>query len=116
MILEVLEIKMEGRKKGNFAFIFPITAFPLLLKVRTEQVRQTLWASTAVPTYASSDVSVREWFFRLFWEERLLPTVLNCITFLHGLLTKKKASAKTALPKSVLTRTEGLLSFMESRT
>lgn len=69
--------------------------------------------NTDVGTYAAIDVRVREWFFRLFREKKLLPAFLNATTCLQSTLTSYKGSAKTVLPIFVPTSIEALLLFHE---
>lgn len=104
--VKVLEAKIRGRKRGNLFSIFSITDLPLLREANTEEVRHTIRASIAVYTCAAKDMRVQECIFRLFREKRLSPTLLKDSTFVQNILTKKKASTKTALPKSVPATTE----------
>lgn len=59
-IVEVHGAKVERPEKGNLVLILAITDPPLLQKVGTEQIRQTLRAPTAVHKYTASEVRVRE--------------------------------------------------------
>lgn len=68
-IVDVLKTKIKERMKRNFIFWIAITAPPLLRKAGTEKACKIFWASTAVQTYADSDVRGRECCFRLFWEK-----------------------------------------------
>lgn len=69
-MMELMEAKMGGREKRNFIYMFAITAPLLLREAGTDQVRQILWACTAVHRYVTRDVCLCEWFFRPFWEEK----------------------------------------------
>lgn len=95
----------------NFIWIFGITDPPLVPKAGREQVRQIIRTLTAVHSYAASDVLLREFFFRLFWETKFSPNFLNGSKLLQSLLTTKNASTKTALPKFAHTATETVLLF-----
>lgn len=64
--LEAPEARMRGRKKRNFTSTFALTAPPVLRATGTRQVCQILRASTALQSYAASDMLVAQWFFRLF--------------------------------------------------
>lgn len=51
--------KYEKRKKEIFVFIIVIIDHPRLREARAEEVRQSLYASTAVYAFAGSDLRVR---------------------------------------------------------
>lgn len=113
-IVEVLGAKMERRKKRSFTSTFVIIGLSLLREPGTIQVRQNLQASTAVHTSAAgicACVSASSGCSG----KKLSPIFLNGSTFLQGLQTKNKASAKTALPKLAPTTTRKLCLGFEKR-
>lgn len=63
---------MGEREKGSFILMLAITDPLLLREASTEHVRQISRASTALHTYATSEVRVRELFLRLFPEKSCL--------------------------------------------
>lgn len=108
-IAEVLEAKMEEHKQRTSISIFAIMDLRLLQEAATNQFHQVLCASTAVLTYATSDVRVQRFLFKLLRPKKSLWPFLTGSTCLQGILTKEKASAKTALVKSAPTTAEALL-------
>lgn len=75
-IVKALETKIRRHDKRSTISIFAITDPLLLPKAGMEQVRLILRSSIAISTYAVSDGDLRDCFFLLFWERRLLPTFL----------------------------------------
>lgn len=73
----LLKKMMKVRKKGNFISVLAIRDPPLSREASTMQVHQILSASTAVYTYATSNVRVRECFFRLFRETTVVADLFE---------------------------------------
>lgn len=76
-------------------------------------MRQTPRKWNEVNTFVAGKVRLRERSIRLFREKEFSPTFLNGSTCLLRILTTNRASAKTALPKSVPTITEAFVFFHE---
>lgn len=99
---------MKACRNGNFISISAITDPTSLQDADTELVCHILGPSAAVEISAAGDLLVRKRCLRLFWRKNLSPTFWTaaglCRTF-----PRKKASAKTALPKSVSTTMKTLL-------
>lgn len=79
--------------------------------VDTKQARQVLRASMAVQSFAAGYVRVALWLSTLFHEKGFSALFLNGSKVLQSVEAKKKAAAKTILPKSIPTMTEALLRF-----
>lgn len=107
-----LKTKIESRGSQKFRSFFAVADHPLLRKERTEQVRQTRKASTAVQTYAASDPRAARSFIALFREKAFCPLFVNEGMFLRSVLSQKKKAAKTDLSQFVPRTMEALLRLL----
>lgn len=95
--VSVLKTATEDRRSQKLATFFAATHDPSLGRAGTEQVRQCLWESMAVQTYAAGDEHVVQWFLSLLREKGRSSVFLNGSMLSQGVLTRKKAALKTSL-------------------
>lgn len=106
---KALEMRVKRRKKENLVFFFAVTASPLLREAGTEQICQTLRASTAVNMYVASDEGVCEWYFWVFRKKKVVGDLFERQHVSAGHFDKEEGVGKDGTSKSVPTIEQALL-------